>query len=85
MAKRPTGKTPRADPRGRATTGTVVTITRGRGDGYIRESRAELLYFHRGDAVGGTFNDLNIGDAVTFEVIEDTVSGPRAVRVAKKT
>ena len=85
MARRPTGKPLSAhDPRGRASTGKVSTITHGRGDGYVRETRGELLYFNRRDVLDGSFNDLNIGDAVTFEVIEDTVSGHRAARVAKK-
>src|SRR5436309_2171229 len=64
--------------------GTVATIARGRGSGYVRESRGELLYFNRRDVVDGTFNDLDIGDAVAFEVIEDAMSGHRAARVAKR-
>ena len=73
------------EPRGRASTGMVATITRGRGDGYIREHRGDLLYFNRRDVIDGGFNDLNIGDRVTFEIIEDTVSGYRAARVAQQT
>ena len=42
------------------------------------------MYFNRRDVTDGTFNDLDVGDAVRFEVIEDTVSGHRAARVAKK-
>ena len=71
------------DPRGRTASGQVATITGGRGDGFIRETRGALLYFNRRDVTDGTFNDLDIGDAVTFEVIEDEVSGHRAARVAK--
>jgi cold shock CspA family protein len=86
MAKQPTGKAPNLNEfRGRASTGTIATITRGRGDGHIREKRAGLLYFNRRDVIDGSFNDLNIGDRVTFEVIEDKVSGHRAARVAKQT
>jgi cold shock CspA family protein len=85
MAKRPIGKAPNAhEPRGRPATGTVATITRGRGDGFVRESGGELLYFNRRDVVDGSFNDLNISDSVAFEVIEDHVSGHRAARVAKQ-
>jgi cold shock CspA family protein len=85
MAKRPSAKAPGApDPRGRASRGTIATITRGRGDGYIRETRGELLYFNRRDVVDGNFNDLNIGDAVAVDVIEDRVSGHRAARVIKQ-
>ena len=80
FTRKPTGT---LGPQGRSSTGQVATITRGRGDGFIRETRGELLYFHRSDVVDGTFNELNIGDAVTFEVIEDAISGHRAARVAK--
>jgi cold shock CspA family protein len=70
--------------RGRPSTGRIATITRGRGDGFIRERSGERLYFNRRDVIGQGFNDLDVGDAVTFEVIEDHVSGHRAIRVAKK-
>ena len=65
------------------TVGKVATIARGRGDGFIRETGGDLLYFNRRD-VTGPFNDLEVGDRVTFEVIEDTVSGRLAMRVTKK-
>jgi hypothetical protein len=86
MAKQPTGKAPNPNEfRGRASTGAIATITRGRGDGHIRETHGDLLYFNRRDVIDGSFNDLNIGDRVTLEVIEDKVSGHRAARVAKQT
>jgi len=43
------------------------------------------VYFHRADLSEGTaFNDLQPGDAVTGEVLEDAISGARAVRVTRK-
>ena len=44
------------------------------------------VFFHRSDVREGTsFNDFAVGDAVTLEVLEDDVSGARAVRVARRT
>jgi hypothetical protein len=55
----------------------------GQGHGYIRVSSREV-YFHRADLQEGTsFNDLQIGDTVKFELLEDAVSGARALRVVK--
>jgi len=40
------------------------------------------VFFHRSDVrERAAFNDLSVGDAVTFELFEDDVSGPRALRV----
>lgn len=40
------------------------------------------LFFHSSALAGIEFNDLQEGDAVTFE-IEDSEKGPRATNVAK--
>jgi cold shock CspA family protein len=42
------------------------------------------VFFHRSDVAGARFNDLLVGDAVAFQVIEDHIAGPRAVCVRKK-
>ena len=85
MAKRPRGKAPNPnEPRGRASTGAIATIAYGRADGYIRAHRGDLQYFNGRDVIDGGFKDLNIGDRVTFEIIEDKVSGHRALQVARK-
>ena len=85
MEQRRTDSLPRAhDPRGPVASGTITAITRGRGDGFIRDRRGERLYFNRRDVPDGSFNDLQVGDAVIFEVIADRVSGHRASRVARK-
>jgi hypothetical protein len=42
------------------------------------------ICFHRSDLDEDTsFNDVAIGDAVTFELLEDDVSGARALRVKR--
>lgn len=73
------------DPQGKPATGRVVRILTGQGHGYIRLRDDREVYFHRGDLLQGTtFNDLQIGDTVTFEVLEDSVSGARALRVTRR-
>ena len=57
----------------------------GQCHGFIRLPNAREIYFHRADLQEGTaFNDLQIGDAVAFEVLEDAVSGARALRVVRR-
>lgn len=70
--------------RGTPSSGRVVKLLVGQGYGYIRH-RQEDIYFHRSDVEESTgFNGLKVGDAVTFELLEDAVSGARALRVAKR-
>ncbi len=77
------GKAGKPDPRGRPTSGRIVKIVRGQGHGFIRAADGREVFLHRGDVPKGTINDLAAGDAVTFEMIEDRLSGPRAARVRK--
>ena len=71
-----------AERRGTPTSGRVVTLYIGQGHGFIRANGREV-FFHRSDLrEGASFNDFAIGDLVTFELIEDEVSGPRALSVA---
>ena len=73
------------DPRGKPVNGKIVKILVGQGHGFIRLSDKREVYFHRADLSEGTaFNDLQPGDAVTGELLEDAISGARAVRVARK-
>ena len=73
------------DPHGKPATGRVARILTGQGHGYIRLRDDRQVYFHRGDLGHGTiFNDLPVGDTVTFEVLEDSVSGARALRVMRR-
>src|SRR5262245_9730964 len=77
------GGTPRpAERRGTAATGRLVKLMIGQGHGFIRLASGREVYFHRSDLEESTaFNDFAIGDAVTFELLEDPVSGARALRV----
>ena len=72
------------DLHGKLVTGRIVKIMVGQGHGFIRLAGARDVYFHRGDLQAGTaFNDLDIGDTVRFELLEDRVSGARALRVMR--
>ncbi|MBI4477173.1 MAG: cold shock domain-containing protein, partial [Acidobacteria bacterium] len=46
--------------------------------GVIRTRQGRNIFFHAGDLEGVKFQDLACGESVTFELIEDSVSGPRA-------
>jgi len=64
-------------------TGTIKTLVADRGFGFIaREGETKDLFFHSKNLSGVTFDELNIGDAVTFEVVEGD-KGPAAKNVAR--
>jgi cold shock CspA family protein len=70
--------------RGRAQTGRIVRITRGQGQGYIRvKEDGRNVFFDRRDLLNVGFNDLEVGDSVAFELIDDKFSGPRGVLVRR--
>ncbi len=51
-------------------TGKIKTLT-DRGFGFIaREGEVKDLFFHSKDLKGVTFDELKVGDDVTFEVVE---------------
>ncbi len=61
-------------------TGTIKTLT-DRGFGFIaREGEAKDLFFHSKDLNGITFDELKVGDTVSFEVVEGD-KGPSAKNV----
>ena len=61
-------------------TGVIKRLT-DRGFGFIAQEGAEKeLFFHSTALVGVTFDELAVGDTVSFEV-EDSEKGPRAVNV----
>ena len=63
-------------------TGTIKTLT-DRGFGFIaREGDAKDLFFHSKELNGVTFDELKVGDAVTFEVV-DGEKGPSATNVSR--
>ncbi len=62
--------------------GTIKTLT-DRGFGFIsREGEAKDLFFHSKDLQGVAFDDLKVGDTLTFEVSEGQ-KGPAAVNVSR--
>jgi cold shock CspA family protein len=71
--------------RGVASTGCIADLRTGQGYGFIRLAGGGEIYFHRGDLDKGTsFNDFAVGQTVTFELLEDRVSGARALRVKRR-
>ncbi|MGH7245682.1 MAG: cold shock domain-containing protein [Candidatus Levyibacteriota bacterium] len=63
-------------------TGTVKTKT-DRGFGFIsREGEVKDLFFHSKDLVGVTFDEIQVGDTVNFEVV-DGPKGPSAKNVTR--
>ena len=77
MKSRPAKPTQPQPPTGRPMTGRIARITSGQGQGYIRDKDGRSVFFDRRDLVDVKFNDLAVGDAVAFELIEDRYSGPR--------
>ena len=62
--------------------GRIATLFIGQSHGFIRLANRRDIFFHRSDVRAGvSFNKFATGDSVTFELIEDQVSGPRAVQV----
>jgi len=62
--------------------GTIKTLTE-RGFGFIsREGEAKDLFFHSKELRGVTYDELKVGDAVTFEVMNGE-KGPAAINVSR--
>lgn len=62
--------------------GTIKTLTE-KGFGFIsREGESKDLFFHSKELQGVTFDELQVGDKVMFEVIE-TEKGPAATGVSR--
>ncbi len=63
-------------------TGTIKTLT-DKGFGFISvENQEKEVFFHTSALVGVTYDELNVGDSVSFET-EDSDKGPRAVNVQR--
>jgi cold shock CspA family protein len=67
--------------RGRAMKGQIAQLSHGRFCGVIRASEGQNVFFHGRDLEGAQYNDVEIGRFVSFELIDDRVSGPRAARI----
>ena len=64
-------------------TGTIKTIVAGKNFGFIsREGEAKDLFIHANDLQGVTFEELKVGDVVSFDV-EEGQKGPSAKNVAR--
>jgi hypothetical protein len=71
-------------PKGVSTRGRIVRLLVGQGHGYIALPDDREVFFHRSDMRAGTsFNDLAVSDPVSFELLEDAISGARALRVTR--
>lgn len=63
-------------------TGTIKTLTE-KGFGFIsREGEAKDLFFHSKELKGVTYDELRVGDTLSFEVVEGE-KGPAAVNVSR--
>ena len=64
--------------------GTIKTLISGKGFGFItREGEAKDLFFHSKELKGVMFDELKVGDTVTFEVVEGE-KGLSAVNVSRE-
>ena len=62
-------------------TGRITRLARSRNCGFIRAAKGRDIFFHATDVQGAKYDDLEDGLAVKFTLIDDQVSGPRAVQV----
>ncbi len=61
--------------------GTIKTITE-RGFGFIKREGEDDIFFHSNDLVDTEFDDLKVGDTVSFEVASSN-KGPKAANVTR--
>jgi cold shock CspA family protein len=64
---------------GKLSKGRIKIVMRGQGSGIISALGGDV-FFHKTD-FQGRFWDLKVGDRVTFELLDDSISGPRAQHV----
>jgi cold shock CspA family protein len=64
-------------------TGRIARLLVGQAYGFIRVRNGRAIFFHRADLRDATtFNTLQVGDLVAFELVDDQLSGARAIQVA---
>jgi cold shock CspA family protein len=81
-ARLPAGNAPKGVT-GTPSVGAISRMAHGRSHGYIRINGGGDVFFHRSDTAEGQFNQLEAGTEVTFELVEDRISGARAIRVRR--
>ena len=65
--------------------GHIARLLIGQGYGFVRLADGREIFFHRSDmSESRLFNSLQVGDGVTFELVDDRVSGARALRVTRR-
>jgi cold shock CspA family protein len=65
--------------------GRIIRLLVGQSYGFIRGPRGREVFFHRADVGDATaFNALSVGDIVEFQLIDDAVSGARAIGVKRR-
>ena len=80
------GKLSRPVESGIRDSGRIVKLFVGQGHGFIRLADDREIFFHRSDIQeGASINDFRVGDLVTFERLDDAVSGARALRVKRQS
>jgi len=63
--------------------GTIKTIVSEKGFGFITvEGEEKDLFFHKNEVKGTTYEELKVGDKVSFEKA-DSPKGPNAVNVTR--
>ncbi len=63
--------------------GTIKTLISDKGFGFIsREGEAKDLFFHSKELKGVMFDELKVGDEVTFEIVQGD-KGPAATNVSR--
>jgi len=74
-----------APQRGVVSNGRISKLFVGQGYGFIRLTDGREVFFHRTDVrEGASINEFAVGDRVTFELLEDAVSGARALLVRRR-
>ncbi|MCH7760424.1 cold shock domain-containing protein [candidate division TA06 bacterium] len=63
------------------TKGTIKTLIRDRGFGFINAEDGREIFFHRNELVKAEFDSLHEGDKVEFEV-EKGPKGPKATGIS---
>jgi cold shock CspA family protein len=62
-------------------TGRITQVIRSRACGFIRAMDGQEVFFHASELEGVKLDELEHRHAVKFNLIRDSVSGPRAARV----